>query len=125
MAKTPEGLIKAQVRDLFAKYKLLPSSKAATVFNLDRTEYVGWYHMPMQAQMSVAGIPDFYGHFHGLFFVVETKADEKKQPTPHQKHQIHATQITGAKSFVVGGPASLDLLERWLIAVEEWLKYKS
>ena len=96
---TPEGIIKDMVEGyLQQRLKLIPASKAAEV----TYENNGWYYMPSQNGMGVAGIPDFMGHFKGQFFAIETKKNITEKPTARQIDQLCAIDRTGAIAFVVG-----------------------
>ena len=65
MSSTPEGKLKAQVKELLTS---IPSV---------------WYFMPVPTGFGVRGIPDFLGCWQGRFFAIETKAPGKKE-TPWQ-----------------------------------------
>ena len=96
---TPEGKVKDIVEGyLQQRLKLVPASKASEVTH----ENNGWYYMPVQNGMGVAGIPDFLGHYKGQFFAIETKKDAVSKPTPRQIDQLNALDRTGAVAYVVG-----------------------
>ena len=101
---TPEGKIKDIVEAyLQTKLKLIPASKASEATH----ENNGWYYMPVQNGMGVAGIPDFLGHYKGQFFAIETKKDIVSNPTPRQIDQLNAIDRTGAVVFVVGAETQM------------------
>lgn len=106
---TPEGRVKDQIKKLLASYDIQPASKAGTF-----AKAAGWYWMVMQGPMTVRGIPDFVGHYHGSFWTIEAKAPGK-EPTGFQALQISAIRCSGGACFVVDGPESLREFEDWLI----------
>lgn len=110
---TPEGKVKELVKTLLRRYKVYPA-KDAGAFPSDA---LGWYYMPVQ-QMSVKGIPDFLGHFFGVFWAIEAKAPGK-EPTGFQELQLKAIGTSGGARFVVDGPESLGVFEDWLIKIIE------
>jgi len=112
MAKTPEGVVKDSVKELLIACGLIPAGKAA----LATKEHTGKFHMPVSNGMGVAGIPDFYGHYRGFYFEIETKA-LGKEPTPLQWHQLKATNITGAMYFVIDGEKGLTHFRNWVVLV--------
>lgn len=109
---TPEGEVKKLVRALLEEYKICPSKLAGAVPPGSQ----GWYDMPVKSPFGVKGIPDFYGHYRGTFFSVETKAP-KKEPTGFQALQIKAIRSTGGACFVVDGPETLKVFEEWLCRI--------
>ena len=109
---TPEGLVKADIRKCLAEYSIYPASKAGDFpENSD-----GWYYMPIATRFGVTGIPDYLGHYKGIIWAIEAKAEGKK-PTGFQKLQIEALRISGAACFVVDGPETLKEFEEWLIKI--------
>lgn len=117
---TPEGKVKDLTKKLLAGYKIYPA-KDAGAFPKDA---VGWYYMPVQ-RYSVKGIPDFIGHFHGIFWSIEAKA-LGEEPTGLQELQLKAIHTSGGARFVVDGPESLGVFEDWLVSVIEefnWLRF--
>lgn len=109
---TPEGLVKAAVKNYLEMIGCVPASKAP----LATPAHHGYYFMPVPFGHGVSGIPDFVGHYKGFFFGVETKV-EKKDPTPLQRHQINAITISGGKAFVVRGCDDLQELKDWVMKV--------
>ena len=113
---TPEGLVKDQAKKLLAQYKIYPASKVGSgpegrSLPLDAA---GWYWMPIKgASFGVRGIPDFEGHYLGLYFGLEIKRKTKKAEG-FQKLQVEAIQCSGGACFVVDGPDSLKVFEGWL-----------
>jgi hypothetical protein len=73
--------------------------------------------MPVALAMGVMGIPDFYGHYYGFFFEIETKVPGK-DPTALQQIQLNATTVTGAKAFVVRCEKDLQQIAEWFDRVE-------
>ena len=112
---TPEGKVKDSIRKLLVKYKIYPAAKAGSgkkgVGFPEDAE--GWYTMPVKAQFGVSGIPDFHGHYRGVFWAIEAKAKGKK-PTGFQQHQINAISCSGGFIMVVDGPESLEEFRQWL-----------
>ena len=109
---TPEGEVKDAIKALLALHKIYPSSKAGAF--LEGAQ--GWVNMPVKGSFGVSGIPDFHGHYRGLFFAVEAKAPGKK-PTGFQALQIAAIKQSGGFVCVVDGPESLKLFETWLKSI--------
>ena len=62
MAKTPEGVVKAQVKKIFDAYK----------------SPLLYYFMPTTGGYGRSGIPDFVGCVYGNFFAIECKAGKGK-----------------------------------------------
>lgn len=104
---TPEGAVKDEFKMYLKSIRCINASQAVTA----TTEDQGWYFMPVSNGMGVHGLPDFLGHFRGVFFAVETKADEKKDPTPLQRHQLDAIRNTRGRRFVFRGLNSLGFAE--------------
>lgn len=107
MPKTPEGRTKDSVKTCLRDAGLIPAGKAPEV-----THHVGWYFMPVPFGYSVAGIPDFIGHYKGRFFAIETKVPGKN-PTALQQHQITAINKTGGLALVVRTQQDLTYIEAW------------
>jgi len=110
---TPESKTKALARDLLARYDIQPASKAGTF-----KQAAGWYYFAVQGMMSVRGIPDIIGQYHGIFFGVELKAPGKK-PSGFQALQLEAISCSDGAVFVVDGPESLKVFEEWLEEIDE------
>jgi hypothetical protein len=106
---TPEGKVKKLIRERLEKYEIYTASKAGA-FPGGST---GWYYCPMQTAMGISGIPDFLGHYKGIFWAIEAKAPGKK-PTGFQALQLGAIKASGGAQFVVDGEVSLEEFENWL-----------
>jgi hypothetical protein len=111
VATTPEGKVKAVVRDLLHSYGIVPLSKAGA-FPEDAK---GCYYMPVQTGYGTK-VLDFIGGYRGnrpeaVMFSIETKAPRKK-PTPQQALQIDALRMSGVAVFVIDGDCGE--LEAWL-----------
>ncbi len=110
---TPEGKVKDMIKKILAKYKIYPASKAGA-FPKDAN---GWYYMPVSASaFGVAGIPDFIGHYKGIFWSIEAKAKGKK-PTGFQALQLKAIALSGGEAFIVDGEESMENFEHWVVNV--------
>lgn len=94
MAKTPEGLVKDDVKKALAAHGVLPFTELA---NGNRPEAVGAYYMPVAGPFSVHGVHDFVGCWSGRFFSIETKAPkELVDETIHQgRFRVAFTQAGG------------------------------
>lgn len=90
MSLTPEGKVKARVKEIF---------KAAGV----------WYCMPVGGMYGRAGIPDFLACANGWFIAVETKAKGKK-PTRLQSMEQRNIEKAGGIVLVIN-PDNLHELE--------------
>ena len=94
MAMTPEGRVKAKVKDWL---------KARGV----------WFYMPVQSGLGVSGIPDFICCWRGRFLAIETKAAGKRANTSAvQDHQIAGIHKAGGMAIVIDDVSQLDELER-------------
>lgn len=113
----PEAKIKKLVRELFKAKNIRNASEEPNTGD-------GWYYMPIQNGLGVKGIPDFVGHYKGLFFAVETKAPGKK-PTGWQAMVGRSLMMTGAEWFVVDGEVALDEVKAWMEVVSEDYKQPS
>lgn len=83
MAMTPEGKVKAKVKDY------LKSIGA-------------WYYMPVSNGMGRVGCPDILVCYKGLFMAFETKAPGKiKNVTPNQEREISDIQRANGLALVV------------------------
>lgn len=121
---TPEGLVKKAVKKLLSEFNIQEAKDAGK-----KGEYEGWYFMPGGNGRGVSGIPDFMGHYKGLFFSIETKAPGE-EPEGFQALQIKSIRESGGMVFVVDGPDDLarvrswftKVRKRWLLGVKEVLK---
>lgn len=83
MAMTPEGKVKAKVKDY------LKSIGA-------------WYYMPVSNGMGRVGCPDILVCYKGLFMAFETKAPGKRNnTTPNQDREIADIQRANGLALVV------------------------
>lgn len=104
---TKEGLVKKAVKKLLAEFNIQEAKDAGK-----RGDYEGWYFMPGGNGRGVSGIPDFVGHYKGLFFSIETKAPGE-EPEGFQALQIKAIKESGGKVFVVDDEQSLLIVQSW------------
>ena len=93
MARTPEAVVKAQVKKLL-------------------TEHGAYYHMPVQNGMGAPSL-DFICCHRGCYFGIETKAGNKK-PTPRQENTMNQIRLAGGLAFLVNEVEGLDELREWL-----------
>lgn len=110
-----EGEVKKLVKKFLDDNDLIISGKAVNA----TVSHIGWYHMPVPFGYGVQGINDFYGHYRGRYFTIETKRDAKEEPTALQAVQIRATVVTGAQAFVVREQADLSAIDDWFRRVDE------
>ena len=83
MAMTPEGKVKAKVKDY------LKSIGA-------------WYYMPVSNGMGRVGCPDILVCYDGYFIAIETKAPGKRNnTTPNQDREIADIQRANGLALVV------------------------
>ena len=105
MSTTPEGIVKAKVRKILARY-------------------VGVYtYWPVPSGYGGTTI-DVLGCYRGQFFAIETKADKKK-PTLRQTEVLQDIDEAMGKTFVLSGvndPRFNDLVE-WLDGVTKSVRY--
>jgi len=90
---TPEGKVKDLVKKVLKKYGV-------------------YWHCPVQNGMGSPSL-DFVGCAKGLYYAIETKADNK-QPTPRQESTIAEMRKSGAKVFVINMFTGIQELEDWL-----------
>lgn len=98
---TPEGRVKAKVRDLLRQYK-------------------GMYlYMPVPGGFGQTTL-DFLGCYRGRFFCIETKAPDKK-PTLRQMAQLREIDSAMGRTFIIAGVASpvIEELREWLDQLTE------
>lgn len=93
---TPEGKVKAKVRELLRGY----------------TGMFSYWPVPMGFGRTTV---DVLGCYRGRFFAIETKAEGKK-PTLNQSIEIGLVELAMGKVFVISGPqsAGFDELRAWL-----------
>lgn len=90
---TPEGKVKAKVKDVLKKHG-------------------AYYHMPVMNGLGAPSL-DFVCCHKGLYFAIETKAGNK-QPTPRQETTINQIRLAGGLAFVINEVTGLSDLEDWL-----------
>jgi len=95
MARTPEAIVKAKVREILAEYDGLYS------------------HWPVPAGFGKRTI-DCLGCYRGRFFGIEVKAPGKK-PTLHQSRTLQQIDAAMGRTFVIDdvGPGLAELRD-WL-----------
>ena len=93
MSTTPEGQVKAAVRELLK-------------------EHGAYWHCPVQNGMGKPSL-DFVCCHQGRYFAVETKADGKKMT---KRQELTAEEIIAAKGrvFEVVGTSGIAALQHWL-----------
>lgn len=96
MASTPEGKIKAKVKNLLSTH----------------SKHGIYWNMPVPTGYGTPML-DFVGCYYGRFFAVETKVPGAK-PTPRQSLTIEQMREAGGAVFVVRDDESLEELEMWL-----------
>jgi len=90
MATTPEGRVKAKVKEWL------------------RSRGV-WFCMPMGTGFGVNGVPDFICCWDGMFFSIETKAPGKiKNVTVGQQRQMELIRKAGGIALVIDDVTQLD-----------------
>lgn len=102
MGTTPEGKVKAFVKELLDGYR-----------SRDKLHYF----MPVQGGYGPA-LLDFYGSHLGRFFAIETKAPGKKL-TDRQQGIYNDIVASGAKVFVITDVESMKPLRAWLNGLTE------
>ena len=93
MARTPEAVVKAQVKKLLS-------------------EHGAYYHMPVQNGLGAPSL-DFICCHRGCYFGIETKAGNKK-PTPRQENTMNQIRLAGGLAFLINEVEGLDELREWL-----------
>lgn len=104
----PEEKVKAQVKAMLSLARVARAGR-----DPDAGPINGWYYMPVQAGMGVAGIPDFIGCIRGHMFAIETKADAHKKPTPLQSRNLAGIEAGGGTALVIHS-GNLDGLQAWI-----------
>lgn len=120
MADTPEGRVKKNIKERLEKLGILNAGhKNWVVRVVFRVACTGWYYMPTQNGMGVAGIPDFIGHYKGRFWSIEAKA-RGKTPNPNQVERGKEIRESGAVHFVMDDP-DLQFIEfeRWCRSIDK------
>lgn len=109
---TPEGKVKIAVKKALASYHVylfadIASGKVAA----DKVQ--GFYYMPVAGPHSVLGIHDFVGCWQGIFWSIETKAEDAKEDgTHHQKmFQIAAKAAKGISLIGVRDASAVETLK--------------
>lgn len=93
MAQTPEGAVKAKIKEWF---------KARGI----------WHCMPIGTGFGNSGVPDFVACWNGKFLAVEAKAPGKRgNTTVMQDNQIMGIHKAGGVAIVVDDVSQLDELE--------------
>lgn len=115
MANTPEGKVKDAVKSTLESLGVRSLSRPTRITCLD----IGTYYMPVSNGMGTHGIPDFVCSVMGKSLYIETKANEKKEPTDLQMAVIDALQATGSIAIII---RSIDeARERLPVVVERML----
>lgn len=89
---TPEGKVKAWIKEVLNKHKI-------------------WYFMPRGTVLGSAGIPDFICCVNGMFLGIEAKAAKGKL-SAMQTHQIDRIKTQGKGEVLVVYPDNFDLFEQ-------------
>lgn len=115
MAKqTPEGKVKDAVKKRLEHYGVLPFIHAADATS---REVVGMYWMPVQGLGSVHGVHDFCGCWHGVFWSLETKAEDNPVDATEPQYAFNKASLrTGGISMV--GVRSADAVDRLAELIE-------
>jgi len=104
---TPEGKVKARVRELLSRYAGI------------------YVYMPVPTGFGRTTL-DFLGCYRGQFFCVETKSEGKK-PTLRQMKELEYIAKAMGRTFVISGVDSpvLDELRTWLDDLTRTVPYAS
>lgn len=100
MAKTPEGGVKDAVKRAIKDFE---THRGVSV-------YTFW---PVQMGFGAATL-DMIGSVNGHAFAIETKATEKKSPTPRQAACIEAMERAGMSVLVIGSEEAAAGVTLWL-----------
>lgn len=95
MATTPEGKIKARIKEV-----------------LDKHQPDLYYYMVVPSGYGRTTI-DYLGCAYGYFFGIEAKAPKGK-PTERQEGVLEDIRDAGGKTFVINDEHGLSQLESWL-----------
>lgn len=110
---TPEGRVKTSVKRALHAVGVVPFMDAASG---KAKEFEGVYYMPVAGPFSVHGVHDFVGCWRGVFFSLETKAeDNPEDETAHQG--MFRVAINGAGGIAMSGVRSdkaVDTLRRMI-----------
>lgn len=99
MSRTPEGVVKDQVKKLLKQYG-------------------AYWHCPVLNGMGAPSL-DFVCCHNGWYFAIETKAPKQK-PTPRQLVTMQEMRAAGGFVFVVSCDEELDVLEVYLQMIGDW-----
>jgi len=97
MSNTPEGKVKAKVREIFKRYQIHYNHIAAS-------------------QFSKAGAPDYVCCVNGFFLAVEVKAGKGVQTEPQKIEQASVEKSMG-RYFVIN-ETNLNTLEMYIYALK-------
>jgi hypothetical protein len=105
MATTPEGRVKAKIRDVLNRHEGL------------------WQYWPVPSGYGRRTV-DVIGCFRGFFFAIEAKRDGE-EPTELQREELLAMRDAGGVTFVIAGEHHIGLasLESWLQELEKRYLY--
>lgn len=123
--KTPEGRVKDAIKKWLKAEGLLTISDlaqlrfAAEHQKAEPSAIPGWFWMPVQGEMSVHGVHDFVGCWHGVFFSIEAKSGPKAAVTDAQLDVLFGTQLAGGVSMVVWDAGQMDELKRRIHSTSE------
>jgi hypothetical protein len=114
MAQTPEGKVKARVRELLNGYGVFTAQQALKIFDSipNDTAINGYFHCPVVNGMGEPTL-DFIGCYLGRFFAIETKA-HGKQMTDRQALTATAMRAAGGAVFLINDETGVEPLKRWL-----------
>lgn len=117
MARTPEVVVKDQVKAALSARRVVPFSDILSG-RAKAGEYDGFYYMPVAGRFAVLGVHDFVGCLRGHFFSIETKApDNPDDATAHQEKFQEASTATGGISFT--GARDASVVDALFARVEE------
>lgn len=115
---TPESKVKADVKKRLESYGVHPFHRAA---DMDQAKVNGTYWPAVAGPMSVHGIHDFVGCWHGFLFSMECKSpDNPEDATANQ--QAFQTAVTKAGGISFTGVRDAAAVDRLHQLIEERLK---
>ena len=115
MAKTPEGIVKDEIKKALHELHILPFVQCISRLNKDE-HFNGYYSMPSSSGMGEAGIADFLICVKGLYVEVEAKSDVGTQSALQRLHE-QAVLESGGVYLLIHGCSEVPEITEYLTRV--------